>query len=172
MPQATTDPDYQCDQRLPKCANCERLSRCCSGPKSRFIRFLGPKTEVHMKMVTESHSSTLKSPSSTLSESLAAELVRRLGDIENVGFQLQCLGIFIPFLPSHIGHNRALDAAIRCLLQSHSSLLYNRKSPYTESLESYNKAVTLIRRDLHDKGTKTPSETVCAALVLSFYEVC
>lgn len=162
----------QCDQRLPKCANCERLGRYCSGPKSRYIRFVRPGAEEHMNMVTTSQCGTLKCLTSTESDSLVAKLVRRLGDIENVGFQLQRLGEFIPFLPSRIGHNRALDAAVICLLQSHQSLLYHRKDLYTYGLNNYHKAVALIRKDINDRQTETPSETVCAALVLSFYEVC
>ncbi len=97
--------------------------------------------------------------------------MHRLHSIENVGFQLQRLGVVIPFLPSRIGKNRALDAAVRCLLQAHRSLLEMGKNIYNEGIDSYNEAVALIRKDLNERQDKTSSETVCAALILSTYEV-
>jgi hypothetical protein len=69
-----------------------------------------------------------------------------------------------------IGHNKALDAAVRCLLQAHHAMLYDRDI-HTEGLESYNESIALIRRDLQDQQARTTSETVCAALILSTYEV-
>lgn len=123
-----------------------------------------------MNTVSVSHTRSWKSPSSTVSERLSADLVHHLQSIDRVGYQLQCFGVFVTYLPSRIGHNRALDAAVRCLLEAHHAVLCD-KDVHTEGLHSYNESVALIRKDLNDRQTQTTSETVCAALILSTYEV-
>ena len=75
------------------------------------------------------------------------------------------------FLPSRIGHNSALDAAMRCLVRAHQSLLCQGKKAVVKYLDDYNEAVALIRKDLNHGQAQTSSETVCAALILSSYEV-
>ncbi|CZR59528.1 uncharacterized protein PAC_09422 [Phialocephala subalpina] len=161
----------KCDQRFPTCVKCERLGFACSGPKSHFIRFVRPGGEEHINSITRSQCAKLKSPASTTSERLAAELVQCLRSIENVGFQCRCLGLFMTFLPSRIGYNSALDAAVRCLVQAHQYLLCQGKKTVVECLDDYNEAVALIRKDLNHGQAQTSSETVCAALILPSYEI-
>ncbi|KAF8855505.1 hypothetical protein BDZ45DRAFT_746402 [Acephala macrosclerotiorum] len=107
----------------------------------------------------------------TVSERPSSELIHYLRSIEDVRFQCRYLGLFMAFLPSRIGHNGALDAAVRRLLQTHQSLMAQHRHPDVECLDDYNEAVGLIRKDLNKGQAKTSSQTVCAALILSSYEI-
>jgi hypothetical protein len=146
--------------------------RHCTGPKSRFIRYIEPGAEEHMKGDKVAITRLSIRPPSSNSESLAADLVSRLNGIKEVGYQLQALGEYFPYLPSRVGHNPALDAALRCLLGAHQNILSWKSTSFDEDLKKYIYALSLIRRDLDRLQSRTPSETVCAAMMLSTYEVC
>jgi hypothetical protein len=120
-------------------------------------------------------------PSPSEQDRLAAALVGALG-ITAEGYRLQCLGVFISDLPSRIGHNPALDVAVACLLQCHSQLLYNAAiSPHPavaflrdgQKLPSseYMKALRTLQEVIEHPVLGTSTETVCATLLMSHYEV-
>jgi hypothetical protein len=112
-------------------------------------------------------------PASSSSEILSLDLVSRLVGIKDTGYQLQLLGNFFPYIPSRVGHNTAIDAALRCLLSDHQNLLSQDSSAFKEGrnyLSNYNQAVYLIRKDLNLQR-KVSSETVCAAMILMSCEV-
>lgn len=155
----------QCDERFPICLNCERGKRHCPGPKSRFVQFIRPGSEEHLEE-TQITRMTI-GPTSDL---LKLELVDRLRSVPEAGYQLQQFGALFNHLPSRIGTNAALDAAVRALLETHRLMLVHRTASQT-NVDYYTEAITLIRRDLDRLREKTPSETVCAALILSVYEV-
>ena len=111
-------------------------------------------------------------PGSSRSQLIAADLASRLSGIEQIGYKLQLFGQFMSYLPSRVGHNPALDAALRCLLVAHQGLTSRRTTSFHQDLHDYNEALSLVRKDLDLLRDKTPSETVCAAMILSTYEVC
>lgn len=83
------------------------------------------------------------------------------------------IGRFFHHLPSRIGQNAALDAALRALLHEHQTFLtYGSDMRTSDDVKDYSEALRLIRNDLTSHRNKTSTETVCAALVLGLYEVC
>ena len=70
-----------------------------------------------------------------------------------------------------MGHNPALDAALKCLLGVHQSLISGKLMSSHEDLRDCHPAVSLIRKDLSFFRHRTPSETICAAMILCLYEV-
>jgi hypothetical protein len=95
------------------------------------------------------------------------------------GYQLRFLGHFICSVPSRIGHNPALDAAVVCLLQAHSELI--RDTPHSAftpptaehplpSLE-YMRALRILQEVIEHPVLGISSETVCATILMSYYEV-
>jgi hypothetical protein len=162
----------QCDGRFPKCANCERGGRQCGGPKSQIIRFVKPGTEEHIKKDQVSDSlKILTQPTGDRSQLLALDLIHRLTEVKEEGFQLQQLGGFYSLLPSRVGHNLALDSALKCILLAHKNFLGRGKSSKQEDVKYYDEAVSLVRRDLERHQSKTSSETLCASMILGTYEV-
>ena len=114
----------------------------------------------------------LVNPKGSRSETLAFDLVERLGEVKEVGYQIQHLGAYFAFLPSRVGHNAGLDAALRCFLSAHRNLLRKESAHVREcEVQDYNQALRLIRQDIEVARDKTPSETVCAAMILASYEV-
>ncbi|KAN0114622.1 hypothetical protein V8E51_004166 [Hyaloscypha variabilis] len=161
----------KCDERFPICANCERAKGHCPGPKARFIRFTGPGNEEHMRGDTVQITILPRPPSCSSSESLAATLATRLDGIKEIGYQLQTLGKFFPDIVPRVGHSPALDAAVKCLLDAHQRFIVGKISSCDEHLRNDNHAMYLIRKDLNQLRSRTPSETVCASMLLCRYEV-
>lgn len=110
-------------------------------------------------------------PTTSQAELLAADIVSRMSEAEFTGYNLKCLGSFFEFLPPRVGHNPALDAALRCLLHVHRQVCSNEVARLHEDFQSYSQALSLIRKDITRFQSKTPSETLCAAMLLSLYEV-
>lgn len=161
----------QCDERSPTCSNCERGGHQCSGPKSRFICVLRPGREEHMSPEAKSNQ-LLVQPTSSRAQMLAFDLVERLNEVKEIGYQVQQLGGYFSFLPSRVGNNAALDAALRCFLSAHRNLLpIGSACRREQELQDYNNAICLVRRDIEIARDKTSSETVCAAMILANYEV-
>ncbi|KAF2101351.1 hypothetical protein NA57DRAFT_72794 [Rhizodiscina lignyota] len=158
---------FGCDERFPICANCDRSRRHCTGPKSRFVRFIKPGTEEHIELQVE----TLQRPAPTASELLALELVERLSKVEDAGYQLQKFGTIFDHLPAQVGRNAALDASISALLGTHRLLLRGVSPCKDDDLDRYTRALILIKQDLEHFQSKTSSETVCAAALLAIYEL-
>ena len=161
----------QCDERFPICANCERSKRHCPGPKARFIRFIGPGNEEHVRGDTVHITALSRPPSCSRSESLAAKLASRLDGIKEIGYQLQALGNFFPYIVPRLGHNAALDAAVKCLLGAHQTFIAGNRTSSDQDVKSYNHAMSLIRTDLNQLQRRTPSETIYASMLLCRYEV-
>jgi hypothetical protein len=68
--------------------------------KSQFIRFVKPGTEEHIKKDQVSDSlKILTHPTSDRSKLLAFDLIHRLTEVKEEGFQLQQLGGFYSLLP-------------------------------------------------------------------------
>jgi hypothetical protein len=99
------------------------------------------------------------------------ELVDRLENVQQSGSRLQLLGRVFPALVARIGHNAALDAALKALLDVHGQFLRSGRNTKTNDMGHYAEALCLIRKDLDLQRSKTSSETVCAAHILALYEV-
>ncbi len=104
---------------------------------------------------------------------LAAALAAALDWPSEFGARLQQLGPHYRHLPCRLGHSKALDAAVNCVLTSYT--LVSRGQQHRESVElaSYGKAIKALREELSsvDQPTATTSETLCAALIIAQYEL-
>jgi hypothetical protein len=132
----------KCDERRPICGNCEKKNRPYTGPKSRFVRHVEPGVEQHIK---DDNVAVSKNPSNAQTELLAIDPMSKLSGFKENGYQLQLLW---RFLPSRVGHNAALDAALRCLLHAHRQLLSRNSITIKEDLESYDQAFGLYPQEI------------------------
>ncbi|KAK4947554.1 hypothetical protein LTR10_013499 [Elasticomyces elasticus] len=108
----------------------------------------------------------------TQSEKLAASLIEALEWPCSFGARLQQMGPHLGYVPYRLGHSKALDASISCLLQSYT--LISRRQPRNDALElaSYGNAIRSLRLELSSADpNETNSETLCAALIMAQYEV-
>ncbi|KAK5255513.1 hypothetical protein LTR40_010855, partial [Exophiala xenobiotica] len=117
---------------------------------------------------------------------LASALAEALDWPSEFGARLQQLGPHYRHLPCRLGHSKALDAAVHCVLTSYT--LVSRGQQHMESVElaSYGHAIKALREELSlsvdaagqpSRGagttttTTTSSETLCAALIIAQYEL-
>lgn len=132
------------------------------------MRYVKPGVEEH----APGDCRMVQRPQSSPQELLAAQLVQRLEGVNRLGFRLQGLGPVLAALPSRLGVNRALDQATRALLSVHDCLLQDVQALRPNDLWHYDHALICIRHELAACSRRISIELVCAALVLSFFEVC
>jgi hypothetical protein len=107
-------------------------------------------------------------------EILSSLLVSKLNINDDLRFHLSwAYGGFFDDLPSRIGSNEALDAAVDALVSAHSRLtLANRASvPDLDGLGKYTHAVTTLRVSLNDPIKAREANTLCAVWLLMICQV-
>jgi hypothetical protein len=109
-------------------------------------------------------------PLSSHSVVLANRLIYYLNKPTTPGTRIQDLGLFFEFVPYRLGHNRALDDAVRCICIAYSSFLCDKSSVLQDRGE-YCQALRSLRACLQDEKIALSSETLCAAMILRWYEV-
>ncbi|KAJ9618575.1 hypothetical protein H2204_012994 [Knufia peltigerae] len=120
-------------------------------------------------------STTMIPPTVPLSQAarLAASLAEALDWPSEFGHRLQQMGAHYRHLPYRLGHSKALDAAVTCVLASYN--LVSHGLPHDESVElaNYGVAIRALREELSlaDHPATTSSETLCAALIIAQYEL-
>ncbi|KAK5940954.1 hypothetical protein PMZ80_006231 [Knufia obscura] len=78
---------------------------------------------------------------------------------------------WLSHLPPLTGTNPLLDAAVRAVTLVHIGRLNNSEPFVMESRPYYGQALRLLNKALQDKRSGTSSETLCAVILLSFYEM-
>lgn len=108
----------------------------------------------------------------TDADQLSASLVDIMKIIpESPGMSMSTLHDFFTFVPSRIGNNQTLDAAISCLVQGYHSLI--RQWPIDrkpQDDDAYLNALRKLQLSLDDPRERNSAETLCGALVLATYE--
>jgi hypothetical protein len=79
-------------------------------------------------------------------------------------------GSWISFIPSHLGYNRALDAAVDCTVCIFNALILQETMKQREARRKYIKALLILQNVLNGPDALS-AETLCAMMVLSLYEV-
>ncbi|KAI1613218.1 hypothetical protein EDD37DRAFT_338744 [Exophiala viscosa] len=189
----------KCDERQPICFQCEKSKRHCTGPDSPF-RYQYASEEQHVQLlvalqtvsfdvngddkinhnpspvpirgVVQETSRTLHVIPYTQSEKLAASLIEALDRPCSFGARLQQMGPHFRYLPYRLGHSKALDASVSCLLQSYTLISKGQPRNHALELASYGNAIRSLRIELSSADpSKTTPETLCAALIMAQYEV-
>ncbi|OQU99850.1 Fungal Zn2-Cys6 binuclear cluster domain-containing protein [Cladophialophora immunda] len=111
----------------------------------------------------------------TQSERLATTLISALEIPSAFGARLQQMGFHFGKLPPRLGRSRALDAAVNCFLYSFTAVSMGRPRNQSLELARYCTAISCLRQELAqydgDGLLSTPSETLCASLLLAQYEI-
>jgi hypothetical protein len=102
---------------------------------------------------------------------LLVKLVDHLDDNKPLGMTIRNLGSFFPFIPSRLGHSRALDDAVQCICTAYSALLCSNGSVIGQDRREYYQALRSLRLACQDKDEVLSSNVLCAAVLLSWYEV-
>jgi hypothetical protein len=103
--------------------------------------------------------------------SLLVRLVDHPGDKKPQWMTINNLGSFFPFIPQRLGHSRALDDAVQCICTAYSALLCSNGSVISQDRREYYKALRSLRLACQDKNEVFSSNVLCAAVLLSWYEV-
>jgi hypothetical protein len=103
-------------------------------------------------------------------EQLTLQLVHTLESTAETGFTLWILGDYIQQLPARIGHARALDVSIQCLLSTHKALQTPQNVDQVSTLNNYGQALRLLNSAL-DSPTQEMETIVAAAIALGDVEV-
>jgi hypothetical protein len=135
----------------------------------------GVKVAIRRKSQAQSTSPTsigLFSLSAAPSDSsLMVQLVDHLEENNPPGMTIRNLGSFFPFIPSRLGHSRALDDAVQCICTAYSALLCSNGSAIGQDRREYYQALRSLRLACQDKDEVLSSNVLCAAVLLSWYEV-
>lgn len=133
------------------------------------------KVAIRRKSPTQSTSPTpidLFSLSAAPSNSsLLVQLIDHLDDKKPQGLTINNLGSFFPFIPPRLGHSRALDDAVHCICTAYSALLCSNGSVIGQDRRKYYQALRSLRLACQDKNEVLSSNVLCAAVLLSWYEV-
>lgn len=113
-----------------------------------------------------------KAPSLSRGERLASALTASFKTPPD-GYRLHHLGRYMAEIPCRLGHNPALDIAVECLLQSHTQLLESYQSCQTDTQPSpeYMRAIQTLQDVIADPVLGTSAETLCATMLMAYYEV-
>lgn len=84
---------------------------------------------------------------------------------------MSVFGPFIQEVPSRIGHNPALDAAVAVLIDAHTSLMYKNTSNDVVSINLYLRAIKMLQGCLEDSQEGMSTNTLCASVLLGLVEV-
>lgn len=109
------------------------------------------------------------SPTLSKDHQLARRLISAL-TTGSVGHRMSAFGSFITEVPSRIGHNIALDAAVACLVHAHSSLIHNRDADEIAPVVLYLRAIQKLQICLEDRVQGLSPNTLCASVLLSLVE--
>ncbi|KAH0827678.1 hypothetical protein FOPE_00126 [Fonsecaea pedrosoi] len=109
------------------------------------------------------------------SERLGASLISALETPSGFGASLQQMGFYFGKLPPRLGRSRALDAAVNCFLYSFTAVSAGQPRNQALELARYTTAISVLRQELtqydDNRLLSTPSETLCASLLLAQYEI-
>ena len=78
---------------------------------------------------------------------------------------------WLSHLPPLTGTNPLLDASVRAVTLVHIGRLNNSEPFVMESRPYYGQALKLLNKALQDRRAGTSNETLCAVILLSFYEM-
>lgn len=101
----------------------------------------------------------------------AAPLIRTLDASNLAGLRPTGFESFLSFVPARLGHNAALDDAVECLVTLYSTLFLPDHHTKNRHRSKYVQALASLRGCLADSSIALSSETLCATLLLSIYEV-
>lgn len=113
-----------------------------------------------------------KAPSFSREEKLASALAASFETPQD-GYKLCQLGRYMTEIPCRLGHNPALDIAVECLLQSHTQLLNSNQFCQNSNQPSpeYMRAIHTLQDVIADPVLGTSAETLCATMLMAYYEV-
>jgi len=75
------------------------------------------------------------------------------------------------FIPARLGTSNALDMAVRCLTVHHLGITQGNEEIVRHGRYAYGKALCNLQKAINDPGEALSSETLCATMILSIYEV-
>jgi hypothetical protein len=81
------------------------------------------------------------------------------------------MGPYFRHIPQRLGQNQALDDAVRCICTVYKSTLTGNRSASALGRGDYYKALKSLRLSVLNPEEALSSNTLCAAVILSWYEV-
>ena len=85
--------------------------------------------------------------------------------------KIQNLGSFLECIPARLGYSQALDDAVECLCTAYTSLLVPDMLNVGQNRREYYIALRSLRRNILDEDEALSSNTLAAAVLLSWFEV-
>ncbi|KAF2477722.1 uncharacterized protein BDR25DRAFT_275074 [Lindgomyces ingoldianus] len=110
-----------------------------------------------------------RQPSPSRHQELSRALVEAF-TTGSVGHRMSAFGPFIREVPARIGHNVALDAAVACLVNAHSSMVHKKKATEIANPGLYLRAVQALQTCLESPKEGMSSNTLCASVLLGLVE--
>lgn len=74
-------------------------------------------------------------------------------------------------IPDRLGKSKALDDALCCLVMHHTGCVTSQRGLTSDSRKVYGKALRSLQSAINKSSEENPTDIVCAASLLSVYEV-
>jgi hypothetical protein len=74
-------------------------------------------------------------------------------------------------IPARLGTSSALDMAVHCLTVHHLGVMQGNEDIVRHGRLTYGKALFNLQKAVYDPAQALTSETLCATMILSIYEV-
>jgi hypothetical protein len=84
---------------------------------------------------------------------------------------LQAVGSFLPSIPSRMGRNAALDAAIASLCSIYVDFLTVKSMGSNATIQKYIAGLNALQGCIKDPDLRSQSETICASIIVQMCEV-
>ncbi|KAL2062053.1 hypothetical protein VTL71DRAFT_6319 [Oculimacula yallundae] len=165
----------KCDQKKPHCGRCTRLEIDCVGSGQRRFKFVDESPSqlalVKPKSPTQSPQKEITAyeriswlPSSDSSMMIGAFCSAL--EVTDVRYDLGVYGTFMRDIPRRIGSSVALDASIRAVTSTYSSL--QTRSKTVDALECYVDGLEVLRKTLcaHDPSQTMSANNLCAMYLM------
>jgi len=75
------------------------------------------------------------------------------------------------FIPARLGRSSALDLAVRCFTVHHLGITEGNEDVIRHGWLAYGKALNSLQKAIYDPVEALRSETICATMILTLYEV-
>lgn len=86
-------------------------------------------------------------------------------------FPIAGQGAFYSAIPSRMGRNLALDAAVSCVCRIYLDIVRNGSQFSGSTFRQYAKSLNALRSCVEDPYIQSESETICASILLQLCEV-
>ncbi|OCL11126.1 hypothetical protein AOQ84DRAFT_387053 [Glonium stellatum] len=144
-------------------------------PRTGRRRNIENSPEVSENKQTSASTGSLGIPSAivppTQQDIQSLSVFMKNSSIQDAYTEIQWMRKWLSFIPSRLGTSKVLDDAVHCLVSHHVGRLSGQDQVVRRARLAYGQALLSLQQAISDPEQGVSSNTLCATLVLSLYEL-